>query len=256
MTVVYSPAFYRTYQDESYRSASVVVPLVMELVRPRRVLDLGCGIGTWLAAFGENGARELRGVDGQYVDRSLLRIPPDCFTSQDLNTELSISGAPFDLAVSLEVAEHLPRSRAASFVADITRHASVVLFSAAVPFQGGDNHINEQWQEYWVELFARNGYLAIDCIRPRIWSDDRVAYYYAQNTILYVRASCLVEYPRLIAERQRNPGAPCSCVHPRKWQEMNDPRRQPLRPLLKALPLSVSRAVSQRWGRVTGRKTQ
>lgn len=256
MVTIYSPTFYRTYRDESYRSAAVVAPLVMEMVGPRRVLDVGCGIGTWLAAFGESGAVEIRGVDGAYVDQSLLRIPPDRFTPLDLGKELAIDGAPFDLAVSLEVAEHLPQSRAASFVADITRHAPVVLFSAAIPFQGGDHHVNEQWLEYWVELYARNGYVAIDCIRPRVWDDERVAYYYAQNTLLYVHADRLPEYPRLMFERNKYPDVPRSCVHPRKWREANDPCRQPLPPLLKALPLSASRALSLRWGRVTGRKTQ
>jgi hypothetical protein len=140
------------------------------------------------------------------------------------------------------VAEHLPESRAASFVNSLTNLGPVVLFSAAIPCQGGDGHINEQWPGYWAELFARSGFVAIDCIRSRVWDNEQVAYYYAQNMVLYVSRERLDDYPLLRSEHEKSPAFPRALVHPRKWTEANDPRRQPLRPLLRALPYSLCNA--------------
>ena len=90
------------------------------------------------------------------------------------------------MAISLEVAEHLPETAAAGFVASLCRHADVVLFSAAIPAQGGDNHINEQWQSYWAKLFAQEGFEVFDLVRPRFWSEGRIPFWYRQNMLLYV----------------------------------------------------------------------
>jgi hypothetical protein len=90
------------------------------------------------------------------------------------------------LALSLEVAEHLPPESANSFVASLVQLAPAVLFSAAVPGQGGVQHINEQWQSFWARCFERQGYRTVDILRPRIWADSRVAFYYRQNALLYV----------------------------------------------------------------------
>ncbi|GHA24508.1 hypothetical protein GCM10007989_20220 [Devosia pacifica] len=91
-----------------------------------------------------------------------------------------------DLAISLEVAEHLPASRAKGFVSDLTGIAPAILFSAAVPGQGGVNHINERWQSYWAELFAAHGYRPYDLIRPEIWGDHAIPFWYRQNVLLYL----------------------------------------------------------------------
>ena len=99
----------------------------------------------------------------------------------------------FDLAISMEVAEHLPERCAEPFVESLTRLADVVLFSAAVPFQGGIGHVNEQWGSYWVALFRNRGYTAVDIIRKRIWNDDQIPYWYRQNTLLFVKDGKLDE---------------------------------------------------------------
>jgi SAM-dependent methyltransferase len=244
--VTYTPQFYRTYEDESLRSAKFVVPLVMELTALKRVIDAGCGLGTWLGVFRENGVEEILGVDGDYVNRSFLHIPIERFLARDLSKPLDVPGGPYDLVLCMEVAEHLPQSRAASFISELASLGPVILFSAAIPCQGGDGHINEQWPGYWAEIFARSGFLAIDCIRPRIWDNEQVAYYYAQNSVLYVNRDRLDDYPLLRREYDKNPAFPRPLVHPRKWMEANDPRRQPLRPLLRALPYSLCNAAGLR----------
>ena len=114
----------------------------------------------------------------------MLEIPTDRFLALNLSQPLPIK-QQFDLVVSLEVAEHLPCECAKVFVESLVKLGPVILFSAAVPFQGGTNHVNEQWPEYWAKLFQEQGYVAIDCIRNKIWQNDRVKWYYAQNILVF-----------------------------------------------------------------------
>jgi SAM-dependent methyltransferase len=124
-----------------------VVPTVLRLVQPEPVVDVGCGDGAWLSVFRELGVNHRFGLDGDYVDRRLLQIPQDQFSATDLSLPFRLP-CTFDLAVSLEVAEHLPPQSAEDFVDSLTRLAPVVLFSAAIPLQGGTHHLNEQWPDY------------------------------------------------------------------------------------------------------------
>lgn len=139
----YSKRFFEQVHAQVRDSAREIVPLVVDLLNPARVVDVGCGTGTWLATFAEHGAAIL-GLDGEYVDRSLLDIPEDRFVAVDLAQPFQLDGR-YDLALCLEVAEHLPADRAASLVDLLTGLAPTVLFSAAIPLQGGVNHVNEQW---------------------------------------------------------------------------------------------------------------
>ncbi|MFH0908135.1 MAG: class I SAM-dependent methyltransferase [bacterium] len=186
----YGATFFDNLKDAAIRSAGVVVPHVMRLVRPESVVDVGCGGGLWLKAFLGCGVKRGLGVDGDYVQRDTLAIPPACFRAMDLRNPSKLDQA-FDLAVSLEVAEHLPESSADALVRFLTDLAPVVLFSAAAPGQVGVNHINAQWIDYWIAKFAAFGYDAFDPIRPLVWHDERVAFYYRQNMLMYVRSDVL-----------------------------------------------------------------
>src|SRR5262245_52723750 len=186
----YSDDFYGYLQVGSRRSAKEIVPLVIKLVQPRNVIDIGCGTGTWLAVFKEYAIDDIWGVDGDYVNRSLLEIPQERFLSVDLSCAFDI-GRTFDLVVSLEVGEHLAAEHANTFVTSLIRLGTIVLFSAAVPYQIGAHHINEQWPEYWVQLFAARGYAVIDCFRSKVWQNMNVDWWYAQNIFLFVQRDYL-----------------------------------------------------------------
>jgi SAM-dependent methyltransferase len=183
---LYNREFYGWQRSGSYRSASVVVPFVLDLLDVRSVCDVGCGLGTWLRCWREHGVKDVLGIDGDYVDLDQLMIPAEQFQPADLRQPLSC-GRSFDLATCMEVAEHLPADRGESFVADLTSLAPVVLFSAAVPGQGGTDHINERWQNYWAGLFHQKGFATFDVIRPKIWDDNQVEYWYRQNALLFCR---------------------------------------------------------------------
>ena len=196
----YDTSFFDFIDDTSLSSARAIVPLVREIVPCRSIVDVGCGRGAWLRIFQEHGVERILGLDGSYVDRTKLLIPQESFRQTDLAKPFQIEGS-FDLAVCLEVAEHLPRSRSADFVKELCRAAPAVLFSAAIPGQGGTDHVNEQWPEFWSELFSANAFVRLDPIRPAVLTDSRVTFWYKQNTYLYVREDLVSRDTRLQKER-------------------------------------------------------
>lgn len=213
----YNPKFYRELAS-AQDSARVILPIVLEVVKPASVIDIGCGTGHWLSAAQALGIKEVLGVDGPWA-RSQLVIPAEDFLEHDLASPLKL-GKRFDLALSLEVAEHLPESAARTFVQSLCSAADVVLFSAAIPGQGGRRHINEQWPAYWAELFQELGYECCDYLRPRIWSNPMVAWYYAQNSLVFVRSGAGAVRSGAGAGREHSfgqPGQPLALVHPALW---------------------------------------
>jgi hypothetical protein len=207
---VYTPEYYRVFQSSSRSSADVIVPPVMDWFSPASVIDLGCGMGEWLAAFQAAGVTEIHGVDGDHVDRDQLAIPEFTFKTHDF-AEPYRENRRYDVAMSVEVAEHLDPEHGASLVRSLTELSDVVLFSAAAPHQPGLHHVNCQWPAYWSGLFSQRGYVAIDAIRPQVWSDARVDWWYRQNLLLYVLESRLPHWPFLKAYRRDEPMA---LVHP------------------------------------------
>lgn len=181
----YGGEFFDVIDRASVSSARVIVPLLKEYLTISSAVDVGCGRGGWLKVLQECGARSVTGYDGAYVERSTLLIPTSDFYAFDLNHVAEISGT-YDLAVCLEVAEHLPRRIAKPLIATLCGLAPVVLFSAAIPGQGGTNHVNEQWPHYWEALFQSHDYVRLDPFRLRIAADPRVALHFKQNLFMYV----------------------------------------------------------------------
>jgi hypothetical protein len=213
----YGQGYFDQHIPGMRRSAEVIVPLMMELLGPRSVCDVGCGRGAWLAVFEEHGVSMVLGVDGDYVDRETLQIDPEKFVAADLAQGVPALGT-FDLALSLEVAEHLPESASGKFVEGLVSLAPAVLFSAAVPGQGGRGHVNEQWPTYWRRLFQEQEYLLIDYVRPRVWDNGKVKFWYRQNALLFVSRPLIESRPVLRDERARTAGRPLSMVHPKLLQ--------------------------------------
>ncbi len=193
---LYSHKFFAHLREGSESSARALVPIVLEIHPARSMIDVGCGIGGWVKAFADHGVNAV-GIDGDYVDRKRLSIPRDRFIGHDLNRELDVADlgrrygdkqiGRFDLAITLEVAEHLQPQRSDSLVRDLCALADVVLFAAAIPFQGGAGHINERWQSWWAQKFSENGYDPFDVLRRDIWGRRDIAWWYKQNTLFYVK---------------------------------------------------------------------
>ncbi|MEP6485797.1 glycosyltransferase [Microcoleus vaginatus GB2-A3] len=213
----YTRDFHQLIGEGTRSSAREIIPLLLDLLQPilpKSVVDVGCGTGSWLAAFHKLGIADCLGIDGDYVDRTILQIPLNQFQSADLKQPLQIN-RKFDLAISLEVAAHLPATCAENFVNSLTQLAPVILFSAAIPFQGGVEHVNEQWPQYWVYYFQKNGYAVIDCLRKKIWNNDKVEPWYAQNILIFVKQEYLSGYPSLVNEDQNTDLNQLAIVHPK-----------------------------------------
>lgn len=175
----YSTDFYDDIRAGARSSAAAVVPVVLELTSAQTVVDVGCGEGWWGREFAERGCSVL-GIDGGEVQHNAqIEI-----VHADLEARISVGGR-FDLAVCLEVAEHLSADRAAGLVADLVGLAPSVLFSAAVPGQPGTGHINCQPPSYWSDLFAMHGYGGSGALRSHFWGSDDVEWWYQQNLLIF-----------------------------------------------------------------------
>lgn len=216
----YSNDFFDYINGGSLASARVVAPVLFSWLHPKSLLDVGCGAGAWCRVWSECGVDNAVGADGNYVDRDHLLIPSEEFHAQDLTQYFDLNSR-FDLVTSLEVAEHIPEKFADIFVDNLVRHGDVVLFSAAVPGQGGEFHVNEQPLDYWREKFAARGYRCFDAVRPRIASSKEVEPWYRYNTLLYVKDVVVKDLPRVIVDSELQQGSRIPQLAPVSWRARN-----------------------------------
>lgn len=183
----------------SLAGARAALEAVLPVPRPQRVLDVGCGVGYWLKAALDLGVPAVFGMDGVAVPSERLMIPENCFRRQNL-TEPWRLGQRFDWVMCLEVGEHLPSEHAPALIEALAASGESVLFSAAVPGQPGQDHVNCQWPAFWQNLFNKNGFVCDDSIRWKIWSDERIEPWYRQNLFVALRNPVLAGHePRIRA---------------------------------------------------------
>lgn len=183
-------------------SADVLVPLLLDRLPPlRHVVDVGCGEGWFGRKFSDLGVADVTGIDGHRSAYSSIDL-----VEWDLETPLPlIEGGRADAVLCLEVAEHLSPERGESFVADLCALAPIVVFSAAIPGQGGIRHINCRWLSYWADVFSWTGFRPLPDIRQEIWDDARVEPWYRQNLAIFSETA--TGDTRLL-----------DLVHPRIWE--------------------------------------
>ena len=206
-------------------------------------------MGTWLSVFHKHGVQDFLGIDGDWIPKEMLEIPAERFLAMDL-CQPNKNRRQFDLVVSLEVAEHLPPVIADQFVSYLTSLGPVILFSAAIPGQGGTDHLNEQWPRYWISLFETRKFKCIDCVRGKFWNNEGVARWFAQNTFFFVAEDQLNHYPALLKEETLFFFGYNPVVHPRTyWVKIRDierrsnPETYSIPRFIKALPFLLKRSV-------------
>jgi SAM-dependent methyltransferase len=248
---MYDFEWHKTHGDQTSASAHVIIPLLKSMIEVGSVLDVGCGDGRWLACFQSSGVSTICGVDGAWTDQTRLLISKHDFKVQDLSKPFDI-GQRFDLAMSLEVAEHVASEFSQQFIENLTRHSDTVLFGAAIPFQGGFRHINERWPSYWVNLFDSQGYKCFDPVRSQIWSREDVSVWYRQNMLLYVKRERhdLKSRIRNYLDSNRVNEMPIDVVHPERYQAIASYSQIALKPLMRKLPRLTARRL---WDVVRGR---
>lgn len=191
---IYNEDFYSSESKSSTNCANAIVPIVYELFKPKSIIDIGCGVGSFLNDFSKLGVSKIIGLDGDYVPRNKLLIDEKNFRPTDL-TKPYFNNEQYDIVFSLEVAEHIDSKFSDQFIENMCKYGNIVVFSAAIPFQGGDNHINEQWQSYWVKKFLSNNFKPFDIIRPLVWDNDKIDYWYKQNMIVFANDIAISQYP-------------------------------------------------------------
>lgn len=210
----YDKRFYDGQIQGSLNSARLYLEFLLARWMPRSVIDVGCGRGAWLTVCRELGAERVVGLDGPWVNQGMMLDPAIEFRDADLAGNAAIDGK-YDLALSLEVAEHLPPAASDNFVSNLVRASDAVLFSAAFVAQPGTNHINTRPHSFWAEKFLSRGYLLFDIFRAEFWDNDGVDPWYRQNTFLYVKPGHPL-HDDLVAQGRR----PCQhvgfvdCIHP------------------------------------------
>lgn len=217
----YDINFYKNQYKNNLRSAEKIIKIILDYVnmvdkRNISVVDLGCGSGNWLSIFEKHGC-EILGIDGNNAQK-YLKISRDKFYEFNLKEKLNLN-RKFTLATSFEVAEHIEPECADIFIDSLTNLSDIIFFSAAIPFQRGAHHVNEQWPTYWIEKFEKRGYSVIDCVREQIWNDSEIRGFYAQNIFLFCKNT--EKNKPLLELRCNNRESMYNLVHPFTWTELN-----------------------------------
>lgn len=213
----YDKEFYAEQQDGSYLSAKKILPIVQDVFHPKSVLDIGCGVGYWLKVWKDDlNVNDLLGYEGPYVTEEMFQTDKEYLKIADLKLPLTLD-RKFDLVMTLEVAEHIPENCADTFVKNLVDASDVVLFSAAIVGQIGTYHINEQMPEYWAQKFLAHDYVPVDYIRPIIWNDKGIQYWYRQNVLLFIRKSKVADFPQLKLSLDNTNPSFLLRIHPEKY---------------------------------------
>lgn len=200
-TVAYNSTFFNSRIFKA--DYQTIAENIVEIYQPKTVADFGCGPGYLSKELAKLGVK-VTAVDGYArPDFSGLAVE---FHTLDLNDRAAIEnlfrGRSFDLAISLEVAEHLNPAASSPLVNCLTTVAPVVVFSAAVPGQGGHGHINLQPREYWHREFTKCGFVCADRLREKLRASSHVAPWYRYNILDYVRSGHpLAPEPTEVIER-------------------------------------------------------
>lgn len=220
----YSDDFYVSMEKGSHSSAQEIVPRLISRYSPQSVVDVGCGTGSFANEFLKLGISEVIGYEGLWMESLPTLLPKPNYRYHDL-TESLFSSKEYDLCLCLEVAEHISESYAENLIAILTSMSSVIVFSAAIPMQGGNHHVNEQWPEYWSKLFAARGFILEWDPRQSIWENDRIEACYRQNLLIYSKGHV------------NQPVEPKALVHPNIWLAAMTIRKVPFwRKLIGKLP--------------------
>ena len=202
---MYDNNFYDQITQRAIESAREIVPIVLKMVdTPKSVVDFGCGRGSWLSVFEEHGVQDILGLDGDYVNNYLPCLEGDKFKTVDLSQPISLS-QKYDLCVTLEVVEHIPSEYEDVFFDSICASSDNILFSGAVPGQGGVNHVNERWHTHWAQKLSARGYYVTGDLRYQIWNNPNIENWYKQN-LLFASKGASFGQP------------PLDLIHPNNWR--------------------------------------
>ena len=187
---VYDADYYASaVEGGASRSAKVMANSIRRDFAPRTIVDVGCGTGALLLAMRESGVRVL-GFERSTAALDLCRRRGLEVRKLDLEKDVIEVNEKFDVAVSVEVAEHLPAAVADRYIDALTQLSDVVVFTAAPPGQGGTDHVNEQPAGYWIEKFVTRSFVCLEDVTAdwqHEWEVGGASAWYFRNLMVFRR---------------------------------------------------------------------
>lgn len=184
---LYNDKFFFYHKEYSLKAANIITPLILQKFWINSVVDIGCGNGAWLKAFYDKGIKNIFGYDLSNLDPKDYLIDKKYLkTNTNILDKNFFIKEKYDLLLCLEVVEHIPKRFSEELIEKLTSISPMILFSAAIPGQKGTSHVNEQVPSYWRRLFNENDFVEIDFIKPLLWKNAKVAWWYRQNITMYI----------------------------------------------------------------------
>jgi len=186
---IYDSDYYEsTVEGPAVRSVGRIANSILNDFKATCIIDVGCGTGALLEALRDRGC-EVFGLEYSEAALKYCRSRRLSVAKFDLEREVFNDNRTFDVAVSMEVAEHLPERVADRYVDLLTRLSQVIVFTAAPPGQGGTDHVNEQPPSYWISKFQQRGFKHVEELSQR-WRENweaagDVTRMYYQNLMIF-----------------------------------------------------------------------
>jgi len=221
----YNDLFYgkNIFDDSRYISAKEMLAVYFDIFDAKKIVDVGCGRGAWLEATKAHSSEYLVGIDGDWnnnkISKDIQFIPLDLnnFSTQFVQ-EKKLENK-FDLCISAETLEHIENKNSKKFIEGLCNLSDNVLFSAAFNNQGGINHINENLHSNWAKIFIENKFYPFDIFRPNVWDNEKISYWYRQNTFLYVKEGSL-KHSQIKSKHSRIKNISfMDCIHPMMYEK-------------------------------------
>lgn len=199
----YDSDFFDSLIQSSSSSATFIAQYIYNSFKPRTVIDVGCGTGEILKVLSCLGEIECLGVEGPWIDKYQERYDKILFA--DLSEFIPLR-KKYDLAICLEVAEHLEERFASTLISTLTAASDVIMFSAAIPGQGGTEHVNLKYPDYWAKHFWEHGFALYLDPRKEFLRTFDIAPWYQQNTLVFRKiGECWTTDHIIIPETMRHP---------------------------------------------------